>query len=69
MEKDLAAARKEAEQMAAKLGNAGLHRQGARPTWWPSPGSAWPTAEADIARLEARLAPWPDRGTLTSYAQ
>jgi len=55
MEKDLAAARKEAAQMAAKLGNAGFTDQAPAAVVAKS-RQRQADAEADIERLEARLA-------------
>jgi valyl-tRNA synthetase len=55
MEKDLAAARKEAAQMAAKLGNSGFTDQ-APAGVVAKARQRQADAEADIARLEARLA-------------
>jgi valyl-tRNA synthetase len=54
MEKDLAAARKEAAQMAAKLGNPGFTGQAPAEVVAKS-RQRQADAEADIARLEARL--------------
>jgi valyl-tRNA synthetase len=55
MEKDLAAARKEAAQMAAKLGNSGFTDKAPADVVAKS-RQRQADAEADIARLEARLA-------------
>src|ERR1700721_2547736 len=55
MEKDLAAARKEAAQMAAKLGNPGFTGKAPADVVAKS-RQRQADAEADIARLEARLA-------------
>jgi valyl-tRNA synthetase len=55
MEKDLAAARKEAAQMAAKLSNSGFTDQAPAAVVAKS-RQRQADAEADIARLEARLA-------------
>jgi valyl-tRNA synthetase len=55
MEKDLAAARKEATQMAAKLGNSGFTDKAPADVVAKS-RQRQADAEADIARLEARLA-------------
>ena len=55
MEKDLAAARKEAAQMAAKLGNSGFTDRAPAEVVAKS-RQRQADAEADIARLEARLA-------------
>jgi valyl-tRNA synthetase len=55
MEKDLAVARKEAAQMAAKLGNSGFTDKAPADVVAKS-RQRQADAEADIARLEARLA-------------
>jgi valyl-tRNA synthetase len=55
MEKDLAVARKEAGQMAAKLGNSGFTDKAPADVVAKS-RQRQADAEADIARLEARLA-------------
>ena len=55
MEKDLAVARKEAAQMAAKLGNPGFTDKAPADVVAKS-RQRQADAEADIARLEARLA-------------
>ena len=61
MEKDLAAARKEAEQARAKLGNAGFTAK-APPAVVDSTRQRLAAAERDIARLTDRLALLPAAG-------